>query len=153
MERSRVKRKRAFKECQAVTACANTWTQVRKTVCLLYHLATQPTKIRRFFLYLSILTQYHTKSEKRVVMCIILCSMFTRQPPRMPHEASTHQCTRQTARRIRLARYRTLIHQHAPFLLGWTPNDTETYHNGDHGSDESKAILPPYIPRTTEVQS
>jgi len=80
-------------------------------------------------------------------MCLIVFPIFA-GPPETLHEDSI---PRQAAKKIRLAKFRALLHQHAPLLLGWTPNDTETSRNDDK-SCKTKATLPPYVrdPKTSE---
>ena len=89
-----------------------------------------------------------------MMMCIIVFPKFFTRPQNTLHDDSIPQNPRQAAKEVRRARFRALLHEHAPFLLGWTPNDSETSRNDDKSS-VPKATPPPYNqdPKTFEVSS
>ena len=88
------------------------------------------------------------------MMFIIVFPKFFTRPQKILDENSSPRNPRKAAREVRRARFRALLHEHAPFLLGWTPNDSGTSCN-DHKFSLSKATPPPYNqnPEASEAAS
>lgn len=77
------------------------------------------------------------------MMIIIVFPKFFSHPEKTLDEKSKSQNSRKAARELRRVRFRALLHQHAPYLLGWTENDSGTSCN-DENLGACKAIPPPY---------
>lgn len=74
-----------------------------------------------------------------MMFIIVFPKFFTR--PQKPVEDS--QNSHQSSKEIRLAKFGTILREHAPYLLGWSSNDSKTSrYNGK--TNEGPVSLPPY---------
>jgi len=76
-------------------------------------------------------------------MFIVVFPSFFKRPQRLPQKDATPRDSRRKTKQIRLAKLRAILHEHAPYLLGWTPNDTEISRSNAK-SNSQIAFLPPY---------
>lgn len=70
-----------------------------------------------------------------MMIIVVFPKFFTRPQKTLNHVSD--------AREIRRARFRAVLHEHAPFLPGWTTNDSGASCNADE-SRFQEANLPPY---------
>ena len=86
-----------------------------------------------------------------MIIIIVFPKFFTRQQKTLD-EDSNPQNPRGATREVRRARFRALLHDHVPFLLGCTANYSGTSRKDDKSSS-SKANPPLYNldPETFEV--
>ena len=78
-------------------------------------------------------------------MFIVVFPSFFKHPQK-PQKTSQHDVSpkksRQAPREARQAKFRAVLHEHAPFLFGWTLHDSEDINENKYSLDNG--IPPPY---------
>ena len=74
-----------------------------------------------------------------IMMCIIVFPSFFTRPPKPLEETITLDLPPQAQKKVRRARFRALLHEQAPYFLGWTQFDSRKTKR-----ETPEVIPPPY---------